>query len=501
MAGGVEAEPEKAAITERVDRAEASTEAALMVEARARNTREKAFPVLHLLPNEIALTSEARHLFCSIMPELIHYGYPLERLKRKGPNHDPPEPVSFVCYQPILSLIHLPGQGRERKWTADGGRVRFQDKAVDCHEPVDEAHLVRICIEGTLREYRVHLVNLNFQTFSQLIEAAINLKSTIKGSPWKTGRSSSSQVSAASASSNRKSQGEGSRSSKKRKQYDDPPPYPCTIEEVKALVKEWVADGEITLPEFQKKVDAKDLRFKKTEGEDVRRNPYPDHGEKGKNVNMVAYRGYHGVCDHELLDCFEEEDIFSVNVVTYHEEESANMASYYDEIEEIAGYEEPRAAPDPDAFAKTLQNCMKFRSFFDQLGLSNPARLDITKAWQHRYAAIPSSYHQCMKAKWGGKTITVDASERPFEVAEAHLDDAVFFTELSTEETAITAKPRGIKIPRWEDIKDQHDDEEVVLIQKRGSSNSKPFKQPARRYHPDLEEKIKEEIEKLRAAG
>lgn len=45
MAGGVEAEPEKAAITERVDRAEASTEAALMVEARARNTREKAFPV------------------------------------------------------------------------------------------------------------------------------------------------------------------------------------------------------------------------------------------------------------------------------------------------------------------------------------------------------------------------------------------------------------------------------------------------------------------------
>lgn len=122
---------------------------------------------------------------------------------------------------------------------------------MDCHEPVDEAHLVRICIEGTLREYRVHLVNLNFQTFSQLIEAAINLKSTIKGSPWKTGRSSSSQVSAASASSNRKSQGEGSRSSKKRKQYDDPPPYPCTIEEVKALVKEWVADGEITLPEVE----------------------------------------------------------------------------------------------------------------------------------------------------------------------------------------------------------------------------------------------------------
>lgn len=26
-----------------------------------------------------------------------------------------------------LSLIHLPGQGRERKWAADGGRGRFED--------------------------------------------------------------------------------------------------------------------------------------------------------------------------------------------------------------------------------------------------------------------------------------------------------------------------------------------------------------------------------------
>ena len=31
--------------------------------------------------------------------------------------------------------------------------------------------------------------------------------------------------------------------------------------------------------------------------------------------------------------------------------------------------------------------------------------------------------------------------------------------------------------------------------------NSKPIKQAARKYHPDLEEKIKEEIEKLQQAG
>ncbi|XP_028112587.1 uncharacterized protein LOC114310695 [Camellia sinensis] len=30
---------------------------------------------------------------------------------------------------------------------------RFQDKAIDCHEPVDEAHLVSICVEDAIHDY------------------------------------------------------------------------------------------------------------------------------------------------------------------------------------------------------------------------------------------------------------------------------------------------------------------------------------------------------------
>jgi hypothetical protein len=32
-----------------------------------------------------------------------------------------------------------------------------------------------------------------------------------------------------------------------------PPPVPCTLEEMKAILDKWVADGIIKLPEVQKK--------------------------------------------------------------------------------------------------------------------------------------------------------------------------------------------------------------------------------------------------------
>ena len=43
---------------------------------------------------------------------------------------------------------------------------RFQDKAVDCHESVDEAYMERVFIDGTLRKFKKHLVNLNLATIS-----------------------------------------------------------------------------------------------------------------------------------------------------------------------------------------------------------------------------------------------------------------------------------------------------------------------------------------------
>ena len=53
---------------------------------------------------------------------------------------------------------------------------RFQDKAVDYHEPVDQAYVVRAFVDGTLRVFKKYMVNLNVSTFMQLLEAKRNLR-------------------------------------------------------------------------------------------------------------------------------------------------------------------------------------------------------------------------------------------------------------------------------------------------------------------------------------
>ncbi|XP_028099009.1 uncharacterized protein LOC114298597 [Camellia sinensis] len=238
----------------------------------------------------------------------------------------------------------------------------FQDKAIDCHEPVDGAHLVSICVEGAIRNYKIFLVNHNLSTFSALIETARNLSTTspLHRSCDSHRYSCSSRVSAVTSTGGSHSQAKAS-SSQKRKSYENKNPYPCSLENVKALVKEWVADGELTLPPidvtltkkdkespdycvyhrttrhptrdcwtlkniFKKKVDANELRFKDVGNYDVRKDPYPNHKEKGKNVHMISYLV--PVCDQ------------------------VHMASYYDELEEIATGQLPETTPVEAKFAE-----------------------------------------------------------------------------------------------------------------------------------------------------
>ncbi|XP_028115141.1 uncharacterized protein LOC114313030 [Camellia sinensis] len=141
---------------------------------------------------------------------------------------------------------------------------RFQDKAVDCHEAVEESYLDQICVEGALNMYKMLLVNHKMPTFSTLIEASRNInvpqsqeigfKTSYKSS-FKSSRGPS--VTAASASSTRKSQAEEFRG-QKRKNCEDDTPFPCSVKEVKALVKEWVAGGELKLPRIEELLPKKD---------------------------------------------------------------------------------------------------------------------------------------------------------------------------------------------------------------------------------------------------
>ncbi|CAL5328382.1 unnamed protein product [Camellia sinensis] len=141
---------------------------------------------------------------------------------------------------------------------------RFQDKVVHCHGAVQESYLVQICVEGALNGYKMLLFNHKLPIFSTLIEASRNTNipqsQEIGFEPtYKTNFKSSGgpSVTAASASSTRKSQEEEFRG-RKRKNCEDDTPFPCSVEEVKALVEEWVADGELKLPRIEELLSKKD---------------------------------------------------------------------------------------------------------------------------------------------------------------------------------------------------------------------------------------------------
>lgn len=80
------------------------------------------------------------------------------------------------------------------------------------------------------------------------------------------------------------------------------------------------------------------------------------------------------------------------------------------------------------------------------------------RSWMHNYVVVPSSYHQCLKGIWAGKKVTVQASERSFDVHEARLFDIEYFTELGNMVQAIVSRPMRVKIPRWENIKVKKED-------------------------------------------
>lgn len=77
------------------------------------------------------------------------------------------------------------------------------------------------------------------------------------------------------------------------------------------------------------------------------------------------------------------------------------------------------------------------------------------RSWMHKYAVVPSSYHQCLKGVWVSKEVSVGTSESPFNSHEAHLSDAVYFTEMGEAAQAITSKPHEVKISKWDDIKEE----------------------------------------------
>ena len=70
----------------------------------------------------------------------------------------------------------------------------------------------------------------------------------------------------------------------------------------------------------------------------------------------------------------------------------------------------------------------------------------------HKHRLVPSTYHQCVKGRMNGRMIRIEANPLPFEQAKAHLVETMFYDQWAPSGESSLLKPRGIFVPKWEDI-------------------------------------------------
>uniref|UniRef100_A0A2N9IY48 RNA-directed DNA polymerase n=1 Tax=Fagus sylvatica TaxID=28930 RepID=A0A2N9IY48_FAGSY len=170
-----------------------------------------------------------------------------------------------------------------------------------------------------------------------------------------------------------------------------------------------------------------------------------------------------------------------------------------------------------------------------------PYHILLGRPWLHKHQLIPSTYHQCVKGRLNGKPIRIAANSAPFDQSESHFVEAALYDEITPAGEASLAKPIGIPLPKWEEIKDAPGaDLRDLLEQKKkrkaeaSTSESQPQcpsclavneasapepadaaepvaadskisaeeeLEPMRTFHPEVEAQITQEVKKLLSAG
>uniref|UniRef100_A0A2N9HPH6 Integrase catalytic domain-containing protein n=1 Tax=Fagus sylvatica TaxID=28930 RepID=A0A2N9HPH6_FAGSY len=83
-----------------------------------------------------------------------------------------------------------------------------------------------------------------------------------------------------------------------------------------------------------------------------------------------------------------------------------------------------------------------------------PYHILLGRPWLHKHQLIPSTYHQCVKGRLNGKPIRIAANSTPFDQSESHFVEAALYDETTPAGEASLAKPIGIPLPKWKEIKD-----------------------------------------------
>ena len=85
----------------------------------------------------------------------------------------------------------------------------------------------------------------------------------------------------------------------------------------------------------------------------------------------------------------------------------------------------------------------------------------------HKHWLFPSTYHQCMKGRLNDRMIRIAANPSPFEQAEAHLVETMFYDEWTPSSESSVSKLQGTFLPRWGDIQDDPEPDLRGLLMQR----------------------------------
>uniref|UniRef100_A0A2N9G8E1 RNA-directed DNA polymerase n=1 Tax=Fagus sylvatica TaxID=28930 RepID=A0A2N9G8E1_FAGSY len=304
-----------------------------------------------------------------------------------------------------------------------------------------------------------------------------------------------------------------------------PPPVPCTLEEMKAILDKWVADGIIKLPEAQKKATEEDkknpkiLLFPSILQQKVHTDPFPKH-KNGAVVSVVIHGSTSDVDADEsatastamtptAIKTLQRNPRFrslfnqlGLNPEARTAATEAIMAIAADFWSSLLLQQKPMPVraflettnavtfTDEDMEVHTIQAAeipqkkiqgapMEIKGFggvgeytkghiqlvlkvgpivaftrFHVVDSVVPYHILLGRPWLHKHQLIPSTYHQCVKGRLNGKPIRIAANSAPFDQSESHFVEAALYDEITPAGEASLAKPIGIPLPKWEEIRD-----------------------------------------------
>ena len=74
------------------------------------------------------------------------------------------------------------------------------------------------------------------------------------------------------------------------------------------------------------------------------------------------------------------------------------------------------------------------------------------RPWLHKHRLVLSTYHQCVKGRLNGRMIRIAVNLLPFEQAETHLVETMFYDQWAPSGESLVSKPHGTFVLKWEDV-------------------------------------------------